>query len=129
MVLSCRFQQCLDPFTMLLVERSSETGLFRHLSDHVLGVRNLKSTSALSVIFFKKYAKFILDFKNAESIREKLSSFWNNCIWIRCVKLSRFRREYLSSVVNVLTNRPKILKITKRDFSQLNCLHSDQQIW
>ena len=31
-----------------------------------------------------------------------------------------FRREYLSSVVNVLTNRLKILNQTKADFSQLN---------
>ena len=36
------------------------------------------------------------------------------------------RREYLSSAVNVLTNKLKILHITKRDSFQLNCLHSDQ---
>ena len=38
----------------------------------------------------------------------------------------QIRREYLSSVVNVLTNSRKILHITKRDFFQLNFLHSDQ---
>ena len=32
-ILWCRFQQCLGTFTILLVEASSETGLFRDLSD------------------------------------------------------------------------------------------------
>ena len=31
----------LSTFTTLLVEASSEMGLFRHLSDYVFGVRNL----------------------------------------------------------------------------------------
>ena len=34
-VLSFMFQQCFSPITMLLVEGSSETGLFRLLSNHV----------------------------------------------------------------------------------------------
>ena len=34
-VLSFRFQQSFGQFTMLLVEGSSETGVFRHLSNHV----------------------------------------------------------------------------------------------
>ena len=32
---SCSFEQCLGTFTLLLVEGTSETGLFRHLSKHV----------------------------------------------------------------------------------------------
>ena len=34
-LLSFIFQQCFRPFNVLLVERSSETGVFRHLSNHV----------------------------------------------------------------------------------------------
>ena len=34
-VLSFRLQQCFGPFTMLLVEGSTEKGLFRHLCNHV----------------------------------------------------------------------------------------------
>ena len=34
-VLSASFEQCFGPFTMLLVEASSETGLFRHFSNYV----------------------------------------------------------------------------------------------
>ena len=41
-------------------------------------------------------------------------------------KLSLLRREYLLSAVNVLINSLKILQRTKRDFFQLNYLHSDQ---
>ena len=37
-----------------------------------------------------------------------------------CVKFSMFRREYLSSVINVLTNSVKISDPTIADFVQLN---------
>ena len=50
-VLLCRFQQCLGTFTILLVKATSETGLFRHSSDHVLGVRNFEKTKSMRVIF------------------------------------------------------------------------------
>ena len=33
--MSFSFEQCFGPFTMLLVEGSCETGLFRHLANHV----------------------------------------------------------------------------------------------
>ena len=60
---------------------------------------------------------------------EKVFAFWENCIWRCCHKLSLLRREYLSSSVNVSTNSPMILHVTKRDFFQQNILHSDQHIW
>ena len=37
----------------------------------------------------------------------KIFLFGDNCVRIGCVKLSLLRREYLSSAVNVLTNRYK----------------------
>ena len=59
----CRFEQCLLSFTMLLVKGSSAMELFRHLSNHVFGVRNLGNTEAMSVIFcfkmFKIEARFL----------------------------------------------------------------------
>ena len=70
--LSCRFQQWFGMFTMLLVDGSSETGLFRHLSDHVFGGLNFGNTKSMRVIFFPKYLKFILDFKNEAKKREKV---------------------------------------------------------
>ena len=33
--LSFSFEHCYGPFNMVPVEESSETGLFRHLSNHV----------------------------------------------------------------------------------------------
>ena len=57
---------------------------------------------------------------------EKKLFFLDKCIWIGWIKLSLLRRENLSSAVNVLTNSLKILHVTKRDFFQLNYLHSDQ---
>ena len=65
-MLGCIFQECLDTSSMLLVEGSSETRLFRLLSNFVFGVRNFLNTKALCVIFFSKCLKFNLDFKNAE---------------------------------------------------------------
>ena len=37
-VLSFSFEQCFGPFTILLLEGSSETGLFRDLSNHVFRI-------------------------------------------------------------------------------------------
>ena len=54
---------------MLFVEGSSEIGLFRHLSNHVFGVRKFKNTSAISVIFFIKIFK--IQSKFTKSKKEK----------------------------------------------------------
>ena len=61
-------------------------------------------------------------------IGEKKFCFWETCIWIGCVKLSLLRTEYLSSALNMLTNRLKVLNMSKKDFFQLNYLLSDQKI-
>ena len=42
------------------------------------------------------------------------------------VKLLLLKREYLSSAVNVLTNKVKIFHVTKTDPIELNHVHSDQ---
>ena len=47
---------------------------------------------------------------------ENVFCFWNNSIWIGCVKLSVLRREYLPSELNVLKNSLKISPFTKKDF-------------
>ena len=59
------FQQCLGKFTILLVEASSEMGLFRHLSDYVFGVRYLENDYVSGSSFISKCLKFNLEFKNA----------------------------------------------------------------
>ena len=56
---------------MLVVEGSSETELFKHLSHHVFGVRNFGNTKSMRIIFFSKYLKYIVDFKNLAKKSEK----------------------------------------------------------
>ena len=55
-----------------------------------------------------------------ETIQKMSFVFWGNGASSYCVKISMFRREYLSSVVNVLTNNVKISDPTIEDFVQLN---------
>ena len=128
-VMWCRFEQSLGTFVLLLVEASSETGLFRHLSDYVFGVRNFENTKPMKVICFSKHSKFQLHFKKAAKNYKKVFCFWDNCIWTGIVKLSLLRTGYFSSAANVLTSSPKIFHVNKRDFFQLNWLGSDQWIW
>ena len=128
-VLLWRFDQCLGTFTILLVEASSETWLFRHLSDYVFGGRNFENTKSLRVIFYSKCLKSNLDLKNAVKNWQKAFCFWDNFIWIGIVKLSLLRTGYFSLAANVLTSSPKIWHVNKRDFFQLNFLGSDRWIW
>ena len=128
-VLWCRFQQCLGKFTILLLEASSETVLFRHLSDYAFGVRNFENTKSMSGIFFWKCSKLNLDFKNASKNSEKVSCFSDNCIWIGMFKLSLLRTGYFSSIANVLTSSPKIWHVNKREFLEQKFHVSDQWIW
>ena len=103
--------------------------IFRHLSDHRFGVRNFGNTKSMRVMFFSKYLKFIVDFKNATKNWENVFCFWDNCFWIGIVKLSLLRTGYFSSAANVLTSSPKILHVNKRNVFQLNWFGSDQWIW
>ena len=115
-VMSCRFQQCLGTFTILLVEGTSATGHFRHLSYHVFRVRNLGNTKGIRLIFFSKRWKFQIDFKNAAKIWGNVFCFSDNRFWIGIVKLFQLRTGYFSSVPNVLTRSPRIWHVNKRDF-------------
>ena len=123
------FQQCFGTFIMLLGKGSSETGLFIHLSDYFFGVPNFGNARSMRIIFFSKCLKLNLDFKNASKNWGKGCCFSDNCIWIGMFKLSLLRKGYFSSAANVLTSRPKIWHVNKRDFFQLNWFDSDQWIW
>ena len=104
-VLWRRFQRCLGTFTMLLVEGSSETALFRHLSDSVFGVRNFENTKSMRVIFFSKDLKFNINFQNA-------ANTWEKYLWTGIVKLSKLsllRTGYFSLAANVLSSSTKHL--------------------
>ena len=125
---SCKFQQWFGTFTMLLVEGSSETRFFRHLSDYAFGVRNFANTKSMRVIFLFKIFKIESRFQKWSKNGEKVFCFWENWVWIRIVKLSLLRTGYFSSAANVLTSSPNIRHVNKRDFFQLNWLGSDESI-
>ena len=128
-MLWCRFKQCLGTSTVFLVERCSETGCFRHLSNNVFGVGKFHNTKAMRVIFFSKCLKFNLDFKNLASNSEKVFCFWDNCIWIGIVKMSLLRTGCFPSAANVLTSCTKILQVNREDFFAINWLGNDHWRW
>ena len=128
-VMSCRFQQCLGRFTMLLVEGSSKTELFRHLSNHVFEVINFGNTKAMWVIFFSKTFKLSDRFRKWSQKVIKNFCFWDNWIWIAIVTLSLLRTGYFSPVAIRLSSSPKILHVNKTDFFRHNFLGSDGRIW
>ena len=128
-VLWCRFQQCPSTFTILLLEGSSATGLFRHLSNHVFGVFNSGNRKAVRLNFLFKIFKIWSSFKKAVKNSEICFCLWDNCIWIDFVKLFLLREGYISSAANVLTSNPKILHVNKRDFFERNFLASDKWLW
>ena len=128
-VLWCRFEQCLGKFPMLLLEGSSQTGLFRHLYDYVFGVRNFENTKSMRVVFFIKISKFWAIFQKCSEKWEKVFCFWDHCIWIGMVNLSLLTTGYFSLAANVLTSSPEIFHANMRDFFELNLLASDHWIW
>ena len=121
----CRFQQCLGTSVMLLVEGSSETGHFRHLTNQVFGVRKFRNTKAIRVIFFSKCLKFNLNFKNEAKNWKKVFCFSGNWIRTGIVKLFLLRTGYFSSTANVLTSSTSILHVNRRGFFKLSWLASD----
>ena len=112
-----RVQQCLETFTMLLVEGSSQTGLSRHLYDYVYGIRNFGNTKSLRAIFSDKIFKNWARFQIWNQKLRKFFCFWDNCIWLGLIKLSLLRIGYSSSVANVLTRSHKIFHVNNRNIS------------
>ena len=129
-VLSFRFQQCFSPITMLFVEGSSETGVLRLLSKHVFRdpqiLKYIRYESHVFLEMFKMKSKFRKYKKKKKKKIPKGFFFWDNFLSIFCYKLCLLRREYLSSAANGLTDSPKILHITQRNFFNLNCLRRYQ---
>ena len=74
-VLFVSFEKCFGSFTILLVEGSSETGLFRLYLTTYFEVRKIKNPSAMRVIFVLKMFKFKLNLENAKRKCRKTFSF------------------------------------------------------
>ena len=117
----------LGLLTMLLVERSSERGILRHLFNNLfLSAKFRKYISCERSLFLKKCTKFNLALKKSETSWGNVICFLDNCIWIGRLGLSLLSRKYLSSAVNMLTDILKTFHITKKIFFKLNRFHNDQ---
>ena len=123
-----RFQQCFGTFNMLLGEGSSETGHFRRLSHHVLGVRNFGNTKSTRVFFLFKIFIIYCRFQKSKKKLRKIFCFLYYCILICIVKLYLWRTGLFSLAGNVLTSSPKIWHVKNRNFFRLNWLGSCQWI-
>ena len=128
-MLWCWFQERFCTFTMLLVKGSSETGLFRHLSDQVFGDRNFRNTKSMGFIICLKILKIYFRFRKCSKKLRKSFFFRDNCIWTGIVKLSLLGTGYFSSAANVLTSSSKMWHVNKRNVLKLNQFASDQWIW
>ena len=128
-VVRFRIQEFLLPVTCCFSKSPLKVDFLEICLTTFFGVRNFGSTLAMTLIFFWKCSCVKIVFKIVETNSEKVFCYWDNCIWIGCLKFSRLSREYLSSAVNMLRNIPKTLYSTKRYFVQLNCLQKDKKIW
>ena len=79
-------------------------------------------------IFFWKKSKIWPKFRKCKIKLGKVLSFWDNCIWMGCIKFSLLGREHLPRALIVLTNSLNLWHMYKRDFLHLNCLHFEQWI-
>ena len=113
---------------MLTVEESSETEVFRHLSNHIFRSPYFGKYRSYERHLLWKMFKIWCGFQKWSRKFRNIFSFLDNFIWIGCVKFSLLPREYLSSAVNVLTQSHKISGVTKRNFSQLCVPHSNGKI-
>ena len=129
----CVWSRCCDSVFSSAWVRLPCCLLTGSLKRDVLGIYLTKfSESVITKIqnlwgssFVSKYSKSFSHFKNAGKNWAKTFCFWDNCIWIRIVKLFLLRTGYFSSVANVLASSPKIWHVNSRDFFQLKWLGGD----
>ena len=79
-VMSFRFQLCFGPFTMSLVEVSSETRLFRHLKNHVFRSPSVQKNISYEGHFVLKIFKVDSKFRKCRRKLEKKFASVNNAI-------------------------------------------------
>ena len=124
-----KFQHCLGQFSILTVERCSETEVFRHLSNHVFRCPRFRNyISYEDYLFFRKCSMLDVYSTNGATISKAVFCFLDNCIETDSCKLSLLQRESSWSEVNMLINSAKISDITKRDNLQLWFSQNDDKI-
>ena len=124
-LLSFCFEQCFARLPCYLSKRPTKQNFLDFYLTTFFRVPKFKAIPPMTVIFFLKMLKIESKFLKWKK-KENIFRFWDNSIWKCCYKLSLLRWEHVLSVVNGLTNNPKIVHITQIDFFNLNCFHSDQ---
>ena len=116
--LSLRLNQSFGLFTMSFVERSSQSGVFRHLSKDVFRGRYFrKYISYEGHLFFENVRNLMQIRKTEKKIEKNSFFFWDKCIWNFCIHLSLLLREYLSLAVNLLRKGLKNFHVSNSEFS------------
>ena len=87
-LLSFRIQQCFGPFTMLLVETTSERGFLNIDKATFFGAPKLKTTSTMRVIFVLKI--FTIKFKFRKSEKKMKKNFFFEVIVSEDVDINSF---------------------------------------
>ena len=74
----------------------------------------------MKTLFFSKFSKYYVDFKNAIKFPETFDCFEGNCVWTSCGSFCQLWLEQMWSLVNLLKSGPKISDPTKRQDRELN---------
>ena len=117
-VLSSRFHHCFGLFNMLAVDGCNKTMLSRDLSNHVLC--SVSIHKPWGSCFFRKCSQRNRNFRNVEKDWQKINLSEISAFELVMVNSSYHKKNWLSSVIDVLTNSPQISDINKRDIFQLN---------
>ena len=102
---------------MLTVYTSSDTGLFKHLSNHALHILQsiiFETNQLWGSYFFSKCSKFDVDFRNGKKNWKKFLDFWENWIWIDFAKQSLLPRENACHRESIGQQRVKRFQILLR---------------
>ena len=83
-------------------------------------MNDLGHIEAMKVIFFSKFLKIYVDFKNAIKLEENVDGFEDNCVWSCDRSFCQLWQEHMWWAVNVLKSGPKISDLTKKNERQLN---------
>ena len=113
-----RLKQCFRPFTMLSLERSSETRLFRKLSNHHFLESVISEIHQLGGSSFFKDVQYLIYISKIHRQIQKTSAVSEISASQLVALGSLLRRQCLPWTVNVLTNSLKTFYVIKREPSQ-----------
>ena len=114
-LLPSTFQQCFGHFNMLTVHKCSDTGLFRHLNNHVFCSLAFRKEFSHEVRpFLIKCSKLDVDVRIGEKKKKNILCFGDNCIRIGSVKYLLLWRENTCHHESTINQTVSMLQILLR---------------